>query len=238
MGDLATDMIGFRSGRLAVIAKAPSKNGRAMWLCECDCGNLHVAMGKYLRKLQVKSCGCLNRQGIDGPANFKHGHSAGHILTSTYRSWAGMLSRCRNPNNPKWYRYGGRKPPESPILVCKRWYEFANFLKDMHERPANKTIHRINNDGHYSCGKCEECLANGWPANCKWADSTEQAGNTSKLRMLKNSDGRIQSLTAWARELGISPSTLHVRLKTMTVEGALMFRSLRSGGRINQRQPF
>lgn len=230
MGDIAIDMTGFRSGRLTVIAKAPSKHKRAMWLCECDCGNLHEAMGKNLRKFEVKSCGCLNHQGISGPTNFKHGHSVGHVLTSTYSSWAGMLARCSNPNGPKWHRYGGRG-----IRVCTRWIDFRNFLTDMKECPLAHTIHRIDNDGNYSCGKCEECVANGWPSNCKWATSEEQAGNTSRLRMLRDSDGRVQSLSAWARELGITPSTLHTRLKTMTEPQALMFRNLRPGGPLVKR---
>ena len=35
------------------------KNGRAVWLCKCECGNKHLAEGALLRKGNIKSCGCL-----------------------------------------------------------------------------------------------------------------------------------------------------------------------------------
>lgn len=53
------DMLGKKFNKLTVIADAGSnKNGRAMWLCQCDCGNQTVVMGKYIRNGHTKSCGC------------------------------------------------------------------------------------------------------------------------------------------------------------------------------------
>lgn len=53
------DLKGMRFGSLEVICEAPSdKEGRAMWLCRCDCGNEKVIQGKNLRQGSVKSCGC------------------------------------------------------------------------------------------------------------------------------------------------------------------------------------
>ena len=57
-----TDMIGFRSGKLEVIAKAEgNQHGKALWLCRCDCGNEIVVCGADLRNQHTKSCGCLKR---------------------------------------------------------------------------------------------------------------------------------------------------------------------------------
>lgn len=54
--------IGNVYGYLTVIDKAPSKNGRAMWLCKCKCGNTCEVSGKLLRSGKTKSCGCLKRE--------------------------------------------------------------------------------------------------------------------------------------------------------------------------------
>lgn len=47
--------IGNIYGKLTVIAKAPSRNGRAYWVCKCECGNITQVSGTNLRAGQ-KSC--------------------------------------------------------------------------------------------------------------------------------------------------------------------------------------
>ena len=52
--------IGNKYGALTVIARGPNTNeGRAQWVCECECGNQTVVLGKNLRSGNTKSCGCL-----------------------------------------------------------------------------------------------------------------------------------------------------------------------------------
>lgn len=74
----------------------------------------------------------------------------------------GMLQRCYNPKNKRYYRYGGRG-----IIVCERWIEsLSNFIEDVGIRPGkNYSIDRINNDGNYD------------KINCRWATPKEQAQN-------------------------------------------------------------
>ena len=44
--------IGNKYGALTVIARGPNTNeGRAQWVCECECGNQTVVLGKNVEKL-------------------------------------------------------------------------------------------------------------------------------------------------------------------------------------------
>ena len=76
-----------------------------------------------------------------------------------------MRKRCQNKATNGYPRYGGRG-----IIVCERWQRFENFLADMGERPPDRTLDRINNDGNYE------------PGNCRWATLEEQNLNRPRLR--------------------------------------------------------
>lgn len=57
------DEVGNRYGRLTVIERAENApDGKAQWLCKCDCGNLRTVSGVNLRSGHTKSCGCLQRE--------------------------------------------------------------------------------------------------------------------------------------------------------------------------------
>ena len=80
----------------------------------------------------------------------KQKHGMSQNKSSTYRSWLMMWNRCRNENAIDYRYYGGRG-----IKVCKRWFFFLNFLKDMGEKPAGFTLGRINESKGYSKSNCE-----------------------------------------------------------------------------------
>lgn len=57
------DMTGQKFNRLTVIKRAGSNNqGKALWECKCDCGNMTMVTGIQLRNSAIKSCGCLQRE--------------------------------------------------------------------------------------------------------------------------------------------------------------------------------
>lgn len=59
----AIDLIGQKFGRLEVIKRVENKNqGRARFLCRCDCGNLKEVDGAHLRRGDILSCGCYKRE--------------------------------------------------------------------------------------------------------------------------------------------------------------------------------
>ncbi len=185
------------------IGPFPSRRTQKLyyWWCECTCGNIVSVSGYRLRNHITQSCGCLQRERAS-QANTTHGLSRGAHRSREIAAWAGARERCADMQS---HRYGKRG-----IKVCCGWNDVTIFLVDMGPCPSGLTLDRINNDGHYSCGHCEECVANGWPANCRWATRKQQAENrhTTKLLTYK---GKTQSANAWARELGIKCVTIRAR---------------------------
>ena len=114
-------MVGQKIGRLGIIAFAGlTKQGKAKWLCLCDCGTLIVVCGDSLRskKRPTLSCGCLHRESVT-----THGYTKKKGLFTTYRAWIYMKARCLNPNKVTYKDYGGRG-----ITVCDKWLNsFALF---------------------------------------------------------------------------------------------------------------
>lgn len=154
-GGRSYDLSGNRFGHLVairVVCKVDTYNG---WLCRCDCGTEKVVKSVDLKCGKVFSCG--------GSV-----HRRKHGLTNTpeYRSWTSLRSRCNNPNDPSYSRYGALG-----VKVHPRWDKFENFLEDMGSRPEGTSIDRINPFGDYE------------PGNCRWADPVTQANN--KRHMLE-----------------------------------------------------
>jgi len=56
------DLLNQRFSRLLVIEKLPSKNGRALWMCLCDCGNEKEVSSKHLISGGTNSCGCFRSE--------------------------------------------------------------------------------------------------------------------------------------------------------------------------------
>ena len=188
------DLVGRRFGKLVVVNRAVRERGRRpYWSCLCDCGNLHDVRGNTLVSGGVKSCGCLPAERLTA-----HGHTVNGKSTPIFNAWSNMFSRCYNPKHEHYRSYGGRG-----IAVCSRWHEsFENFLADMGPSwSQGLTLDRYpNNDGNYE------------PSNCRWATQAEQSRNR-RTTVLLTFNGKTQTLTEWAAELGLTRQALGYRLR-------------------------
>jgi hypothetical protein len=123
-----------------------------------------------------------------------------------YATWVGMVRRCEEPTHKSYRFYGALG-----VRVCPTWRaSFTAFLADMGRKPTPAhSIDRINSLGNYE------------PANCRWATRAEQGSNMRNNRRLTLGE-RTQTLSEWAREVGISKQSLRGRLwRGWPVERAL-----------------
>ncbi len=165
----------------------------------CVCGANFSKPPRYSRRQweRTKFCcqACAGRHNVriakGGWNKFRHGAS----YSRTYLIHRGMLQRCNNPNHRHFSHYGARG-----ISVCERWRDFQNFLEDMGEAPEGLTIERVDNSRGYE------------KSNCRWATRLEQAQNTRLAKRIE-CGGRILSVAAWARVLGVGEAMLRSRAR-------------------------
>jgi hypothetical protein len=98
-------------------------------------------------------------------SRIKHGQR----YTPEYGIWRSMKCRCENPNDKKYYLYGGRG-----VSVAPSWRnDFTAFIRDIGPRPSRKhSIDRIDTNGNYE------------PGNVRWATITQQNRNARSVRRI------------------------------------------------------
>ena len=155
------------------------------------------------------------RKGFDSmnKRTWKHGMSN----TRLYKVWAGMKTRCNNPNKAN---YGAKG-----IKVCDEWvndfeafshWSIANGYEDYYtpNKADTLTIDRIDSDGDYE------------PSNCQWITFSENSkkidySNRANV-VLYECRGKTLSIPQWAEELGVKEVTIRKRLdRGWSIEEAL-----------------
>lgn len=217
-------LVGQKFERLTVIAEAethikPCGDKVPMLLCKCECGNKKKISFYNLKSGNTKSCGCYSREIIK-----KRKMTHGMFNTRIYRIYAGMKSRCYNPNRKKYPIYGGRG-----IKICDEWLGEDGFMNFYNWSISNGyddtlSIDRIDVNGNYE------------PSNCRWATTKKQGNNTTTNRYI-TFNGKTKTLAEWSDETGISYSALKHRIdrgweieKALTTKGNCNYRKLTYNG--------
>lgn len=152
------DLRGHVSGRLQVLYRVEKdKYGKWLWLCQCDCGQRSIVLGKRLVSGHTRSCGCLQRD-VTAQRSTIHGHDSRQGMSGTIRSYKAAKQRCTYPRHVGWKHYGGRG-------IEFRFKSFEEWYAELGDRPEGMTVDRKNSDGHYE------------PGNVRWATDEEQANN-------------------------------------------------------------
>jgi hypothetical protein len=157
------------------------------WNCVCDCGTQRAVRGDHLRGGRSPSCGCMTKERMTTHGMYK---------ASEYFAWNNMLRRCEEPDHPEFKNYGARG-----IAVCDAWHSFEAFFADVGARPSSAhSLDRIDNNGPYN------------PSNCRWATAQQQSDNRRSNQLL-TLHGRTMTITKWAKEVGVNPTTIKQRLR-------------------------
>lgn len=200
--------VGEKFGRLRVIEEADGPRKRRPVRCLCTCGKETVVGFYNLRRGITRSCGCLMRDTarMNGAKNIRKAIEAtirhGMAGTRFYKAWINMMGACTSPTNKQYDKIGA-----AGIRVCRRWKKFENFMADMHEayqdhlkRFGEAKLTRKNRARNYS------------PSNCRWARHAELLlEHNGTLGYEWN--GKQQSLSEWATELGLARETLRARIR-------------------------
>lgn len=202
------DLTGQKFGRLTVLRNlGKGKDSRFKFLCKCECGKEVEVKGVYLTTNQVRSCGCLahdisRENALKRNKGNKFGEKHGKSHTKLYKIWKGVRMRCYSKTCKGYKNYGGRG-----IKMCEEWksnfesfYEWAMSNGYFEGKRGECTIERKDVNGDYE------------PDNCEWRTIQEQQNNKRNSHFI-TFKGKTQTLTNWAKELGIDRSTLRDRLK-------------------------
>lgn len=173
------DLTGQRFGHLSVIerAKENTEDGKAKWICKCDCGNECAVRSDSLRLGRTKSCGCNEFRPID-----LTGHKYGHltVIEKAGRDKGGKITwKCvcdcgkehivnsanLRSGNIKSCGCGNFRKGEEKI--DKR---IQRIWANMHTRCYNKNVDYYKNYGARGIKMCDEWIGeNGCRHFYEWA---------------------------------------------------------------------
>lgn len=186
------DLTGGKYNRLTVLGRAENTGRGVAWICQCDCGNITIVKTQKLKSGLTKSCGCYQRDMMKH-RNYTHGKSKERI----YRTWAGMIARCKTKSATGYEHYGGRG-----IKVYDEWNDFVKFYEWAKNNGYDDTmsIERKDVDGNYC------------PENCIFIPMSEQVNNQKRTHFIEYKNEK-HNVVQWAEILSMSDKTLMSRIR-------------------------
>lgn len=136
-------------------------HSRRWCIAKCPfCGKLIERRTQQIKS--IKSCGCKSSE-----LRSKHLYKHNSCYTRLYKTWMDMKTRCNNPKNKRYMRYGGRG-----IKICEEWLDFTVFKEWAlaNQYDDTLTIDRVDNDGNYE------------PSNCEWVTIQENLKRRDRSR--------------------------------------------------------
>lgn len=199
---------------ITLIKNSVSKgHRRAIFKCPF-CPNEFESRVEHIISGGTKSCGCR----IKG-MKARHGHTSQDGYRSPeYKSWSSMKARCNDETGDhyKYYKAQG-------IVICEGWLDFNNFFADLGAKPSPEhSIDRIKGILNYSCGKCSECLKNGWEMNGRWATRKEQQRNISNNLIVTYQNER-KTLMQWCEEMKLPYGRMRERIFKLGMSAEIAF---------------
>lgn len=250
MGKPIVNRTGNRYGQLTVIGRAPSYRGNARWCCRCDCGLYTIVLGNDLERGKVVSCGCKGKrlrwqhgrsmtpeyrawQGLKqrclnpkDPA-YKHYGGRGITVCEAWKDFSAFyadmgprpgpdysLERIDNnrgyePGNCRWVRMNIQANNKRQNRVV----EFQGRSQTLAQWAQEYGI-----DWHVLRARLDRY---GWSIEEALTTPVGERGYNRNTRYL-TFQGRTQSVSAWAREVGLARRTIRNRLaKGWPLEKAL-----------------
>lgn len=165
-------------------------DGLVIWLLRCvECGARATRTSGSIKKQHLPWC--RKCQGKPSPVKLKPGTAPDGYADdsrseraavkaacpSLYQAWEDAQTRCYGNGH-------GTYKAKGTVMCLGYRHSVRAMLDDLGPRPEPEggkkiTCDRIDNDGMYSCGKCPQCLKEGWPMNLRWATWKVQRNNRS-----------------------------------------------------------
>jgi hypothetical protein len=156
------DITGMRFGKLVVLEISPdrNKNGRVMWLCKCDCGNIklvahHELLCKRLykgRESGTRSCGCLQRTEGANKTRLEGGEACLNQLIYDYKEKATDRNLSFELSKEEF-----RKLTKQNCIYCGKEPSQVKRNRNTFGDYTYNGIDRIDSSEGYNVDNCVSC---------------------------------------------------------------------------------
>lgn len=157
MGRPAVDLTGRRFGKLQVVERDGStSDGKASWLCRCDCGTEFVVRSMAFRQRRNGDCGCSLRTATTRRCATCRTTKRHEEFGADQRRPDGLKSRCRqceaDVRRARW-----RNERERLQASNRRWY--SKHRDDERARSKKRSAERFMAKRHEINEKCRQRYA-------------------------------------------------------------------------------